>query len=165
MAIEGRKPKPTALKRLEGNPGLRPLNEREPRPRLSLSRCPPHVQGVARREWHRIGRILLRLGLLTEADKTALEIYCLTYQHWVEAEQMIAKTHLVIKGNKQPLILNPFFIASQRLAAQLQAIMVEFGLTPSSRSRLSVPEKRATELDDVLAQAEAVVSEHESESE
>ena len=30
MATRGRKPKPTALKALEGNPGKRPLNEHEP---------------------------------------------------------------------------------------------------------------------------------------
>ena len=32
MAKTGRKPKPTALKRLEGNPGKRPLNAMEPVP-------------------------------------------------------------------------------------------------------------------------------------
>ena len=32
MATRGRKPKPTALKVLEGNPGKRPLNDREPVP-------------------------------------------------------------------------------------------------------------------------------------
>lgn len=144
MAIEGRKPKPTALKRLQGNPGHRRLSEREPQPKVTVLRCPPHIQGIARREWHRVGRILAGLGLLTVADRTALEIYCLTYQHWIEAEAMVAKTNLVIKGQKQALILNPFFVASQRLAAQLQAILVEFGMTPSSRSRLSIapaPEK------------------------
>ena len=31
MATRGRKPKPTALKMLEGNPGKRPLNEYEPK--------------------------------------------------------------------------------------------------------------------------------------
>ena len=30
MATRGRKPKPTALQVLEGNPGKRPLNENEP---------------------------------------------------------------------------------------------------------------------------------------
>lgn len=30
MATRGRKPKPTALKVLEGNPGKRPLNKNEP---------------------------------------------------------------------------------------------------------------------------------------
>ncbi|MEQ8198694.1 MAG: phage terminase small subunit P27 family, partial [Clostridiaceae bacterium] len=32
MAQRGRKPKPTAIKVLEGNPGKRPLNKNEPKP-------------------------------------------------------------------------------------------------------------------------------------
>ena len=31
MATRGRKPTPTAIKELEGNPGKRPLNTKEPK--------------------------------------------------------------------------------------------------------------------------------------
>ena len=40
MATRGRKPKPTALKMLEGNPGKHPLNEHEPVPPKSTIKCP-----------------------------------------------------------------------------------------------------------------------------
>ena len=40
MAQRGRKPKPTALKMLEGNPGGRPLNTKEPKPEKKRSRAP-----------------------------------------------------------------------------------------------------------------------------
>lgn len=40
MATRGRKPKPTAIKELEGNPGKRPLNANEPRPERKAPRCP-----------------------------------------------------------------------------------------------------------------------------
>lgn len=40
MATRGRKPKPTAMKILEGNPGERPLNEREPIPPKGNIKCP-----------------------------------------------------------------------------------------------------------------------------
>ena len=40
MATRGRKPKPTALKVLEGNPGKRPLNENEPIPPKGSIKCP-----------------------------------------------------------------------------------------------------------------------------
>ena len=32
MATRGRKPTPTAIKELEGNPGKRPMNSAEPKP-------------------------------------------------------------------------------------------------------------------------------------
>ena len=34
MATRGRKPKPTAMKELEGNPGKHPLNTSEPEPNI-----------------------------------------------------------------------------------------------------------------------------------
>ena len=40
MATRGRKPKPTAIKELEGNPGKRPLNANEPKPERKAPRCP-----------------------------------------------------------------------------------------------------------------------------
>ena len=40
MAVRGRKPKPTAIKLLEGNPGKRPLNESEPLPPQGQIKCP-----------------------------------------------------------------------------------------------------------------------------
>ena len=40
MAQRGRKPKPTVLKELEGNPGRRPLNKNEPKPNKKAPRCP-----------------------------------------------------------------------------------------------------------------------------
>ena len=40
MATRGRKPKPTGIKQLEGNPGKRKLNEREPKPEKKAPSCP-----------------------------------------------------------------------------------------------------------------------------
>ena len=38
--MAGRKPKPTALKKLEGNPGKRKLNTKEPVPDKGMPDCP-----------------------------------------------------------------------------------------------------------------------------
>ena len=38
--MAGRKPKPTALKKLEGNPGKRKLNTKDPVPGKGMSDCP-----------------------------------------------------------------------------------------------------------------------------
>jgi phage terminase small subunit len=40
MAMKGRKPKPTSIKKLEGNPGKRPFNTKEPRPNKVAPECP-----------------------------------------------------------------------------------------------------------------------------
>ena len=38
--MAGRKPKPTAIKKLEGNPGKRKLNTKEPIPAKGMPECP-----------------------------------------------------------------------------------------------------------------------------
>ena len=38
--MAGRKPKPTAVKKLEGNPGKRKLNTKEPVPAKGMPDCP-----------------------------------------------------------------------------------------------------------------------------
>ena len=49
--MAGRKPKPTSLKVLEGNPGKRQLNPNEPKPDASVPKCPAWLSKEAKREW------------------------------------------------------------------------------------------------------------------
>ena len=44
---------PTALKISRGNPGKRPLNDREPQPE-GVARCPSWLCDVAKAEWKRL---------------------------------------------------------------------------------------------------------------
>src|SRR5262249_22001030 len=41
--MRGRRPKPTRLKVITGNPGKRPLNEHEPRPEPQIPPCPSEL--------------------------------------------------------------------------------------------------------------------------
>ena len=71
MAQSGRKPKPTAIKKLEGNPGKRQLNENEPKPVKKAPKCPMWLETEAKKEWRRTARQLEDLGILTEVDMAA----------------------------------------------------------------------------------------------
>ena len=71
MAQRGRKPKPTVLKALEGNPGKRALNMNEPNPPKKAPRCPSWLEQEAKKEWRRMGKLLEVTGVLTEMDMTA----------------------------------------------------------------------------------------------
>ncbi len=77
--MRGRKPKPTRLKLIEGNPGKRPINGREPKPPGSLPSCPAHLSATAKTEWKRLARSLNRIGMLTEIDRAAMAAYCQAY--------------------------------------------------------------------------------------
>ena len=95
--MRGAKPKPTNLKILQGNPGKRPLNKREPKPKLLIPDVPDHLTQSARDEWDRVSRELYMLGLLSSIDRSALAGYCQAYSRWVDAEEGIRKTGLVVK--------------------------------------------------------------------
>ena len=97
--MAGRRPKPTALKALQGNPGKRPLNRHEPQPG-GLPKCPKHLDGQARKEWKRISRELIACGLLTEVDRAALAAYCVAWSRWIDAEANVRKFGGVIKSPK-----------------------------------------------------------------
>ena len=67
MATRGRKPTPTAIKELEGNPGKRKLNAREPKPEKKAPSCPKWLEPDARKEWRRLGHQMEQLGILMDA--------------------------------------------------------------------------------------------------
>ena len=71
MAQRGRKPIPTAIKELEGNPGKRALNIKEPKPKRKAPKCPTWLDNEAKKEWKRTAKQLEQLGILTEVDMAA----------------------------------------------------------------------------------------------
>ena len=89
--MRGRKPKPTALKLLEGNPGRRPIRGGEPQPPRNQPTCPAHLSPTAKAEWKRLAQSLNKMGLLTQVDRAVFSAYCQAYGRWVEAERKLAE--------------------------------------------------------------------------
>ena len=70
--MRGRKPLPSNVVRLRGNPGKRRRNDAEPRPAPRVPTCPACLDGEARKEWKRLVAELADLGLLTRLDRGLL---------------------------------------------------------------------------------------------
>jgi P27 family predicted phage terminase small subunit len=134
----GPAPKPTVIKRLAGNPGKRPLNDKEPQPERRMPRCPGHLNDIAKKEWRRISKHLYRSGLLTLIDRAALAAYCQAYGRWAMAEAIVNKKGEIVKTTNGNIIQNPYLSVANRAMEQMLKIEVEFGMTPSSRSRIKV---------------------------
>jgi P27 family predicted phage terminase small subunit len=107
-------------------------------PAVRLPACPPHLQGEARKEWRRIGRKLLACGLLTEIDGAALALYCQAWARWIEAEGNLVRYGTVIKAPSGYPIASPYLSIANTAMTQMARLLVEFGMTPSSRSRVAV---------------------------
>lgn len=136
--MRGRKPKPTALKRLEGNPGKRPINGREPQPPGSVPTCPSHLSPTAKAEWKRLAKVLNRIGVLTQIDRAALAAYCQAWGRWVEAEKKLAETPALLKTPAGYVQQSPWLTIAAKQQELMLKFMGELGLTPSARTRLAV---------------------------
>ena len=128
---------PTKLKLLRGNPGKRKLNPSEPTPKTRLPTPPQHLDEVAREEWARIGAELLRFNLVSEMDRAELAAYCQCYSRWVAAEKGVAREGLTRETIKGGIIQNPLVGVANRSMELMHRFLTEFGMTPSSRSKLS----------------------------
>jgi P27 family predicted phage terminase small subunit len=142
-ARSGRKPLPTALKRLRGNPGKRPLNDAEPKPPLTLPACPDHITGAARRAWIDFAPALQATGIGTAIDSTALELLCTAYGAYLDASAEVARRGAVwlekAEGDETPaFVYSPFWRVASQEWAKVKSMLSEFGMTPASRSRLRV---------------------------
>ena len=136
MAVRGRKPKPTALKKLEGNPGKRPLNEHEPLPPKGTIRCPTWLEAEAKKEWRRLAPSLEAMGVLTMADITAFSGYCQAYARWKEAEEFITQHGSIFQTPSGYVQQVPQVSIAQQNLKIMQSFCSEFGLTPATRARI-----------------------------
>lgn len=136
MATRGRKPKPTALKVLEGNPGKRPLNLNEPKPEKRAPKCPSWLEPVAKKEWRRMSKILEQIGVLTEVDSAAFAGYCQAYSRWKEAEEFLTKHGTIFKTTSGYIQQVPQVSIAQTYLKIMKDFCSEFGLTPSARTRI-----------------------------
>ena len=139
--MKGRKPKPSGVKRAEGNPGRRALNESEPVYTVPerVPYAPRFLSAEAKREWNRAATLLMRARVLTAVDLTALALYCDAYGLWIEARKETAERGAVIQGDKG-LYQNPWLFVANKAHEQMLKLMAEFGMTPSSRTRIKAVE-------------------------
>lgn len=149
MAIKGRKPTPTAIKELEGNPGKRKLNEREPKPEKKAPSCPKWLEPEAKKEWRRLARQMKQIGILTEVNMAAFAGYCQAYARWKEAEEFISQHGTIVRTSSGYWQQVPQVSIAQTYLKVMQKFAEQFGLTPASRSRI-VADSTKNPLEDEL---------------
>jgi len=160
---------------LQGNPGKRKLSEKEPEPQLGIPACPAFIKGAGRKEWKRITGELYTLGLLTAIDRAALAGYCIAWGQLEEVEQELARMKKAYrelarlkKKNKDIVVeasngmirmtshgnavMEPLLFIRKQAMETMHKFLVEFGMTPASRSRIEVekPKKNKDPMKELL---------------
>jgi len=135
----GRRSTPTSLKSLRGNPGHRPINDREPKlPADAIPEPTEELDEDAAKEWRRVVGILHESGIARTVDQAGLTAYTQLWARWLKIERAIRKDGLiVIRPGKLPK-LHPLAREASDLLPQLRHYLAEFGMTPASRSRIKV---------------------------
>jgi len=136
MRSGGRPPQPTALKILKGNPGRRPLNKHEPQP-TGIPAQPAFLDDVAAAEWCRIVPLLTQCGMLGAIDVAGLTGYCQAWSRYIQAELDLRTSGTTYMQGAIPC-MHPNVKRVHEALLDLKQFIVEFGLTPSSRSRIKV---------------------------
>ena len=138
--MAGRRPKPTVLKLVTGNPGKRAVNKKEPKPKRVLPSCPKHLADEAKVAWGRLCVLLDRMGVLTEADSLALERLCEAYSDILECRGLVVRdgrTYTTTTMTGDTLIkANPAVAMLGDADRRFKSYLVEFGLTPAARTKV-----------------------------
>ena len=76
------------------------------------------------------------MGVLTKIDRAALAAYCQTYARWREAEDLLVEKGPLYRTQSNNIIQSPLVGIANRALDLMHKYLTEFGLTPSSRTRI-----------------------------
>ena len=136
----GRPRKPTEIKRRQGTLRKSRLNKREPKLPPGAPPMPGHLDEVAQQEWRRLVAIALRARVLTEADRSIVEIAAAAYSTWraaravVQSEGMTYETTNTTGGNV--IKPRPEVAIESDAWRRYKSAVCELGFTPATRSKV-----------------------------
>jgi P27 family predicted phage terminase small subunit len=73
-------------------------------------------------------------------DRAALGAYCQAYARWRQAEEILDREGLIFTTHTGYIQQRPEVAIAQKSLQLMKSYLIEFGLTPSSRSKISLPE-------------------------
>lgn len=155
--MAGRKPLPTQLKLVKGTARPHRMNPAEPQPVVAVPPVPDHLDDAAAAKFTELAELLARHGVMTELDAGALARYVVIWRRWLDAEVEVKRRGPVVKTAGGNIIQNPFLAVANKCLAQMGQIESEFGLTPSSRTRIrmAAPAESRDPFEDFLSRGTA----------
>lgn len=152
--MTGPAPKPTELKKLQGNPGKRPINDDEPQPERVAPAMPADLMEKAAQFWEAYAPKLEKMGLLTELDGMTFTMMTIHYHVAWQAAQVIEREGLDSLDENGAQRKHPLLQVLRDNSSMMLRYAKEFGMTPSARSRIAIgsPDE-GMDLADILAQA------------
>src|SRR5262245_36454678 len=148
MAGVGRRGKPNALKRLEGNRGHRPIPS-EVRP-TEGALLPPSSMDQLQRSIFQRTVAAMRCGVYAPSDAAIIALHSIAQSYVQRSVESINAQGLVILGSDGKPVRNPHVAILARMADIVRATAVELGLTPVARNQLAMPKDASDDPLEVL---------------
>jgi len=136
---------------VSGNPGKRTINKREPKPKREIPSCPAYLSDAGKVAWGRLGVLLDRMGVLTEADGMALERLCDCYAELLELRDVLKSKGRTYETDGGLIKANPAAAMFADADRRFKSYLMEFGLTPTARSKVQTitdPDDKKDPLDE-----------------
>jgi P27 family predicted phage terminase small subunit len=150
--VSGRKAVPTALRKATGRLSWKEKTQgkavaaKEPKMRRARLDAPKWVSEKAREHWPRFAELVYSMGVLSQVDGGALEQLCEAYADFRNARAEMDKAvrtygslfveHENMKTGVTSIRTHPSVAMMSDADRRVHRWMTDFGLTPSSRTRV-----------------------------
>lgn len=143
--MPGRKPTPSSIKKLRSTERPCRVNENEAEV-VRIEKLPPSpswFSNLAKRIYRRKGQELINQGIMSTLDIDMFLLYCNEYATYIETSEWIREIELDAEHDKAQVIRYKRVRQQNNQAwERCKSIAIEFGFTPSARSRVSAVGKQ-----------------------
>jgi P27 family predicted phage terminase small subunit len=155
--MRGRKPKPTAFKKMTGNPGKRRLNKNEPTLDPRIPSMPKWLKKFpdAVREWRHDSKIMLKMKTLTDADAWTLAKYCFVGSQIIKLSVEVDAEGYTIEQPNGGTSANPKVLRLEKMMGEHRQLGSLLGLDPASRAKLNIQQAPEDPLEAFLKKKES----------
>ena len=138
------RPVPTALKIVRGTDQPCRVNPDEPVIASDKIIRPPHVKGAAKKFWEQFVPTMQAAGIISNADVPGIEALCRKYAEWNQYQKAAERDGLIIMKVNGDLVASPYISLAQKSFDSFRLMLTEFGMTPSSRTKVSTIKPKET---------------------
>ena len=170
MGSRGPQPLPSNVHHLRGNPSKKSAADLldDFNPEVEIPSAPRWIWPAAKKEWRRIGTELLRYGLISKLDRSALVLYCQAWARLEWAETMLSRAMATAEEKRAEaeargeewkggdgiwvptatgaMQYSHHWVVQRRSAQEVHWYLQSFGLSPASRSRVRTSDNRQAAL-------------------
>jgi P27 family predicted phage terminase small subunit len=151
MAKRGPKKLPTKILIDRGSRRVADRPKNEPKPTMGIPDPPDFIKPfpIAMEEWYRKVKLLQEQGTLAKIDDTMLGAYCLQYALMCDAAAKIHNAkdngfNMLVKTKNKNIVQSPILGIMNQATIKVERLAAEFGMSPSARSSINVPERIKT---------------------